>query len=612
MIKIVTVHHQKLSKSGKRRLQHASTSVTPRPTVTDSPTEGHFPRHRQITPNRLQRRLHRTTADLRFQEKYLPQFYRNKLLDQWNNLRQGNKSINEYITQFNDYIIRCAIKEHEAMTLRRFCKGLNDDLKREVVFQGVSTLNQAYTLFKDYKLVTKNQWKNRQYSYSIPIRSQFRSSDSLLDAPPHRPNPSNSQLYKKEKGKRVVNEVSKISSMVKCTNCLGFGHISLDCASKPLVIQKYKDIGKEEYCTVEVYEPNLEDFSDLDDKDVQEEGLNTMSPHELEAEVKKESDMSALMMEEILGNSSVESPIEISMVLEESHDISPPELPDSSSHMLGVQHIISLEQHVELFDPLPHARYEEDEDNPSLLDCVHTISAQVSNNVCLIPHPQSFSVHSYKPEKPIEYLPISPHDRMSKSAESLPFRVYNLHIEIMKQIQASNEQYKFRADLLKYHDALNVGDYFMIQIGPERYPLKTDHKLQVSSARPFKVLQMIKSNNYVIKLPLSFDINSTFNIKDFSIYKIQPIPDAPFDTSTSLSISSAQKEHINATLNAQVVFTRDGELQQIPVYGLDDQIQTILRLSERHHNSLIFIFESVIGVALAYTRGIEFFQPREN
>jgi hypothetical protein len=49
----------------------------------------------------------------------------------------------------------------------------------------------------------------------------------------------------------------------------------------------------------------------------------------------------------------------------------------------------------------------------------------------------------------------------------------------MKQIQASNEQYKFQADLLKYHDALNVGDYFMIQIRPERYPLKTDHKLQV-------------------------------------------------------------------------------------------------------------------------------------
>jgi hypothetical protein len=64
-------------------------------------------------------------------------------------------------------------------------------------------------------------------------------------------------------------------------------------------------------------------------------------------------------------------------------------------------------------------------------------------------------------------------------------------------------------------------------------------------------------------------------MKDLSIYKIQHISDASFDTPISLSISLAQKEHINATLNAQVVFTRDGELQQISVYGLDDQIQTI-------------------------------------
>jgi hypothetical protein len=70
--------------------------------------------------------------------------------------------------------------------------------------------------------------------------------------------------------------------------------------------------------------------------------------------------MSTLMVEEILGNSSVELPIEMSMVLEESCDISSHKLPDSSSHILGVQHIISLEQHVELFDPLSHARDEKD------------------------------------------------------------------------------------------------------------------------------------------------------------------------------------------------------------------------------------------------------------
>ncbi|KAJ6950130.1 hypothetical protein NC651_003952 [Populus alba x Populus x berolinensis] len=56
--KIVTV---------QRRLQLASTPVTPRPITTDSTTEDRSLRHRQ-TPNRLQRRLHRTTADLRFQQ----------------------------------------------------------------------------------------------------------------------------------------------------------------------------------------------------------------------------------------------------------------------------------------------------------------------------------------------------------------------------------------------------------------------------------------------------------------------------------------------------------------------------------------------------------------
>ena len=77
---------------------------------------------------------------------------------------------------------------------------------------------------------------------------------------------------------------------------------------------------------------------------------------------------------------------------------------------------------------------------------------------------------------------------MSDSIEFFACRIYNLHVEIIKHIQISNEQHKFRADLYKYHDALNVRDYFMKQIRPERCPLKTSHKLQVSSARPFKVL----------------------------------------------------------------------------------------------------------------------------
>lgn len=55
--------------------------------------------------------------------------------------------------------------------------------------------------------------------------------------------------------------------------------------------------------------------------------------------------------------------------------------------------------------------------------------------------------------------------------------------------------YKFQADLHKYCYILNIEDYFMIQIKLEWCLLKTIYKLQMSSARPFKVLQMIESNS---------------------------------------------------------------------------------------------------------------------
>ena len=82
----------------------------------------------------------------KLEEKYLPRSYKENLLDQWNNLRQGGKFANEYVAEFDEYRMRCAVREDEVMTLNRFKKCLHDDLKREVVLRGVSTLDEAYTL----------------------------------------------------------------------------------------------------------------------------------------------------------------------------------------------------------------------------------------------------------------------------------------------------------------------------------------------------------------------------------------------------------------------------------------------------------------------------------
>ena len=60
------------------------------------------------------------------------------------------------MAQFDKYKMRRAVKADEVMTLSRFLKDLNDDLRREVVLRGVSTLDKTYTLVQSYDFVTKS------------------------------------------------------------------------------------------------------------------------------------------------------------------------------------------------------------------------------------------------------------------------------------------------------------------------------------------------------------------------------------------------------------------------------------------------------------------------
>jgi 16S rRNA A1518/A1519 N6-dimethyltransferase RsmA/KsgA/DIM1 with predicted DNA glycosylase/AP lyase activity len=65
-------------------------------------------------------------------------------------------------------------------------------------------------------------------------------------------------------------------------------------------------------------------------------------------------------------------------------------------------------------------------------------------------------------------------------------------------------------------------------------------------------------------------ISSIFYMNNFVIYKIQIISNAPFEINAPLSLSLIQKEHINVTLDAWVVFTKDSKLQRIQIYEIDN------------------------------------------
>ena len=112
-------------------------------------------------------------------------------------------------------------------------------------------------------------------------------------------------------------------------------------------------------------------------------------------------------------------------------------------------------------------------------------------------------VTGYKPNQPIDLIPLPIHARVSEFAESFAQHVRDLHKEISQKIKLSNENYQNLANSRKRAKEFTEGDFVMIRLRPERFPPGTLRKLHARGAGPFKVIKKVGSNAYVLELPLS-------------------------------------------------------------------------------------------------------------
>jgi hypothetical protein len=149
--------------------------------------------------------------------------------------------------------------------MKRFWRGLNNDLRRELALCGITTLDQAYTLVQDYELVTKFQFSRPTDTRNITTKSQPSTNNFMLRPPSLKPNPNSAPLVKDNKGKGIASETPKLHSTVQCFKCQGFDHVASNCANKALVIDGQEYASKEEGLEKLIYEPNLNEFEDLDD-----------------------------------------------------------------------------------------------------------------------------------------------------------------------------------------------------------------------------------------------------------------------------------------------------------------------------------------------------------
>ena len=87
--------------------------------------------------------------------------------------------------------------------------------------------------------------------------------------------------------------------------------------------------------------------------------------------------------------------------------------------------------------------------------------------------------------------------------------------------------YKQAADLHRPQWSFDVGDQEMVRLRPERYSPSIATKLHARSAKPFQVLTPVGENAYVIDIPPSWGISSTFNVVDLAAFVAPPADDHP-------------------------------------------------------------------------------------
>ena len=172
--------------------------------------------------------------------KYIPTSYRQDLLDQWQRLRQGSKSVDEYIAKFDEYSMRCDLDEDEDVVLSKFRAGLRDDIKRELYLREVRDIEQAYQIARN----VEHFQRGPIFRKPEPIRNPSPYSGSSQAYPsrpdPNRPNlsrpslshpdlsrpqPSTSMTHREDKGK-VVEGLRELISQKVCYRCHKPGHFA--------------------------------------------------------------------------------------------------------------------------------------------------------------------------------------------------------------------------------------------------------------------------------------------------------------------------------------------------------------------------------------------------
>ncbi|KAI4384269.1 hypothetical protein MLD38_002445 [Melastoma candidum] len=126
-----------------------------------------------------------------------------------------------------------------------------------------------------------------------------------------------------------------------------------------------------------------------------------------------------------------------------------------------------------------------------------------------------FSIVYLKPPNHVLDLCTLPSStKRSVAAQNLATQVQSTISEVKTKLEESNARYKEVADKHRRKKVFEEGEEVMIFLRKERIPAGQYNKLRQKKYGPFKIVRRINDNAYIVDLPKSMNISSTFNVAD--------------------------------------------------------------------------------------------------
>ena len=167
----------------------------------------------------------------KLKEKYLLEYYRNCLLDQLHNFRQGDILVQDYIAKFEDLTLHCDEREQSSHTVTRFVWGLRSKIRRvmitspydldivEETFDVALKIDLTFKRLVNVKVRYSKCEGYGHYDHQCPLKSQHVSIVSSDDV-------DNSKVVEDIHIPSKITNIIETISISSDTSILDEGHAS--------------------------------------------------------------------------------------------------------------------------------------------------------------------------------------------------------------------------------------------------------------------------------------------------------------------------------------------------------------------------------------------------